>query len=79
MVYRMMQEVDAEVHVQLGRLSSSPLELVLPWLCSAFATHLTTSETLLLWDLVIGYDSLLPLAVLAAAIMTSRLVDAASD
>jgi hypothetical protein len=39
---------------------------------SAFVGHLSPSETLLLWDRIIGFDSLLPLPVLAAAVMTFR-------
>ncbi len=39
---------------------------------SAFAGYLSPCETLLLWDRVIGYDSLLPLPVLAVSVMTFR-------
>lgn len=56
----------------LGSLTASPLDMVLPWLLSAFAAHLAPSETLLLWDRIIGYDSLLPLPVLAVAVLTFR-------
>lgn len=56
----------------LGSLTSTPLDLVFPWLFSAFAAHLPPSETLLLWDRVIGFDSLLPLPVLAVAVLTFR-------
>jgi hypothetical protein len=64
--------VDLEVYHHLGSLTSTPLDLVFPWLISAFAAHLTPSETLLLWDRVIGFDSLLPLPVLAVAVLTFR-------
>jgi hypothetical protein len=39
---------------------------------SAFVGQLSPAETLLLWDRIIGFDSLLPLSVLAAAVMTFR-------
>lgn len=43
-----------------------------PRMFSAFVGYLSPSETLLLWDRVIGYDSLLPLPLLAVAVMTFR-------
>lgn len=67
-----LQEVDLEVYQHLGSLTATPLDLVFPWLFSAFAAHLAPSETLLLWDRVIGFDSLLPLPVLAVAVLTFR-------
>ena len=37
-----------------------------------FATHLEVEQVLLLWDRVIGFDSVLPLAVAAAAVVAFR-------
>ena len=34
------------------------LRLVFPWLATAFASQLDCRELLLLWDRVLGYDSL---------------------
>lgn len=67
-----LQEVDPEVFDHLSRLAASPIDLAFPWIMSAFVTHLSPCETLLLWDRIIGFDSLLPLAVLAVAVMTFR-------
>ena len=67
-----MQEVDCEVYAHMCSLTPSPLEFAFPWLWTAFASHLAPSETLLLWDRVIGFDSLLPLPVLAVAVLTFR-------
>jgi hypothetical protein len=67
-----LQDVDPEVYSHLARLGPSPLDLAFPWIMSAFVGHLSPSETLLLWDRIIGFDSLLPLPVLAAAVMTFR-------
>ena len=39
---------------------------------SAFVGYLSPGETLLLWDRVVGFDSLLPLPVLAVAVLTFR-------
>jgi hypothetical protein len=68
----LLQEVDAEVYQHLGSITASPLDMVFPWLVSAFASQLAPTETLLLWDRVIGFDSLLPLPVLAVGILTFR-------
>jgi hypothetical protein len=38
----------------------------------AFVRHLEVEQVLLLWDRVIGYDSVLPLAIAAAAIIAFR-------
>ncbi len=46
--------------------------IAMPWICSAFAGHLQIEETLLLWDRVLGLDSLLPLPLLAVAIVCFR-------
>ncbi|WIA33511.1 hypothetical protein OEZ86_006636 [Tetradesmus obliquus] len=68
----LLQDVDAEVYRHLCRLGPSALDLAFPWIMAAFVGHLSPAETLLLWDRIIGFDSLLPLPVLAAAVMTFR-------
>jgi Rab-GTPase-TBC domain len=49
-----------------------PLDVAFPWLRSAFSTYLEIPQLLLLWDRVIGYDSLDVLALLAVAILVFR-------
>lgn len=39
---------------------------------TAFAGHLAVGEVLLLWDRIIGFDSLLPLPLLAVAVIAFR-------
>jgi hypothetical protein len=39
---------------------------------SAFVTHLGAEEVLLLWDNIVKYNSVLPLAVAAAAVISFR-------
>lgn len=39
---------------------------------TAFAGHLAVGEVLLLWDRIIGFDSLLPLPLLAVAVLAFR-------
>ena len=42
------------------------------WIVHAFARHLDATQTLLLWDRIVGYDSVLPIAVAAAAVIAFR-------
>lgn len=66
------QELDPEVSEKLEEVGHSATELALPWLTAAFAGALPAQEVLLLWDRVIGCNSLLPLAAMAAAAIIFR-------
>lgn len=68
-----LQELDPEVtsHVQ-HQIGCPPAAMALPWITSGFVGYLPVQEVLLLWDRVIGLDSLLPLAVLAVAVVCFR-------
>lgn len=48
------------------------MSIALPWLVQAFAGFLSVSEVLLLWDRIVGFDSLNVLPVLASAIFAFR-------
>jgi len=52
----------------LQHLGLQPTRLAAPWLSFAFAGYLPPDQTLLLWDRIIGFDSLELLPILAAAI-----------
>lgn len=67
-----LQELDPEIVAHLHNLGLPVTAIVLPWVCSAFSGHLKTEEVLLLWDRILGLDSLLPLPLLAVAIMCFR-------
>ena len=67
-----MQEGEAEVAQHLRGLGCPPLQVALPWILTAFAGHLAPLEVLLLWDRILGFDSLLPLPLLAVAILAFR-------
>ena len=67
-----MQEGEAEVAQHLRGLGCPPLQLAVPWILTAFAGHLAVGEVLLLWDRIIGFDSLLPLPLLAVAVLAFR-------
>ncbi|EFJ43152.1 hypothetical protein VOLCADRAFT_119175, partial [Volvox carteri f. nagariensis] len=68
----LLQELDSALVNHLSRLGLLPATLVLPWITTAFAGVLPVQEVLLLWDRVIGLDSLLPLPLLAAAVLCFR-------
>ena len=45
------------------RLGLQPVRLAAPWIAFAFAGYLPPEQTLLLWDRVLGFDSLEPLVI----------------
>jgi hypothetical protein len=59
-------------HGKCDQLGIRPLELVFPWIFYAFAGHLSVGQTLLLWDRVLSYGSLMIVPVLAVAILAFR-------
>eukprot|EP00899_Mesostigma_viride_P024537 jgi/Mesvir1/5268/Mv15381-RA.1 len=63
-------EPDAFFHA--AELGAHPLQMALPWIGQAFAGYLPVEEVLLLWDRVIGFHSLTPVALLAAAVFMFR-------
>ncbi|KAL0056276.1 hypothetical protein WJX82_009498 [Trebouxia sp. C0006] len=68
----LLEEGEAEVADHLKAVGCPPLQLALPWIMTAFAGHLAVGEVLLLWDRIIGFDSLLPLPLLAVAVIAFR-------
>jgi len=49
-----------------------PLRLAFKWLVRAFSGYLSSEQVLLLWDRILGYDSVELLPILAAAIFSFR-------
>ena len=58
--------------LHLLRLQLYPARLALHWISSGFASFLPAEQTLILWDRIIGFDTLELLPVLAAAIFVYR-------
>lgn len=71
-LYLALQVLDPTVVTHLQSLLVPPASLVMPWLTSAFVGFLPVAEVLLLWDRVVGLDSLLPLPLLAVAVLCFR-------
>jgi len=53
-------------------LGISPLKIAFPWFIFAFVNVLNPDQVILLWDRIIGFDSVEILAILAAAIFVVR-------
>lgn len=68
----MLQSADPEVCFHLLQLGVPALRVAAPWMIRAFVRDLEVEQVLLLWDRVIGFDSVLPLAVAAAGVITFR-------
>ncbi|KAG6962026.1 hypothetical protein JG688_00008820 [Phytophthora aleatoria] len=56
----------------LRNIGLKPLDIAFPWIQSAFSGVLDIDQVLLLWDRVIGYDSLELVAIFAAALFHFR-------
>lgn len=68
----MLHAAEPEVCFYLLQLGVPALRLAAPWMIHAFVRHFEVEQVLLLWDRVIGYDSVLPLAIAAAAVIAFR-------
>ena len=64
----LLADLEPLVFQHLRALNLSPLSIAYPWIFSAFAGFLAIEQLLLLWDRVVGFDSLVPLVLLAVAI-----------
>lgn len=56
----------------LVTLNVHPTRVAFPWILYAFSAYLPAEQVLLVWDRIIGYDSLVFLPLLAAAIFLFR-------
>ena len=54
------------------RLELPPGSIALQWISSGFASFLPAEQCLVLWDRIIGFDSLELLPILAAAVFVYR-------
>uniref|UniRef100_A0A8D0G9R1 TBC1 domain family member 19 n=1 Tax=Sphenodon punctatus TaxID=8508 RepID=A0A8D0G9R1_SPHPU len=64
-----------QLFYHLGEIGAQPLRIAFKWMVRAFSGYLATDQLLLLWDRVLGYNSLEILAVLAAAVFAFRAVN----
>ncbi|XP_051923979.1 TBC1 domain family member 19 [Hippocampus zosterae] len=69
---RLLQTHLPQLFYHLRQIGVQPLRIAFKWLVRAFSGYLCTDQLLFLWDRILGYDSLEPVAVLAAAIFVFR-------
>eukprot|EP00741_Cyanophora_paradoxa_P009829 tig00001629_g9521.t1 len=68
----LLQEAEPGLWQHLLGVGAAPLRAAFPWLMYAFAGFLEAEQLLLLWDRCLAFDSLLPVAALAAALFAFR-------
>ncbi|XP_036900637.1 TBC1 domain family member 19 isoform X3 [Sturnira hondurensis] len=64
-----------QLFYHLREIGAQPLRISFKWMVRAFSGYLATDQLLLLWDRILGYNSLELLAVLAAAVFAFRAVN----
>ncbi|KAM6895176.1 TBC1 domain family member 19 isoform 1-T1 [Lycodopsis pacificus] len=69
---RLLQTHLPQLFYHLRQIGAQPLRIAFKWMVRAFSGYLSTDQLLLLWDRVLGYDSLEVVAVLAAAVFAFR-------
>ncbi|CAH8548729.1 unnamed protein product [Heterobilharzia americana] len=72
---RLLQVKEPEVFFHLKSFGAQPIRFVFKWLMRAFSGFLAPDQVLLLWDRILGFDSLEILPVLAVAIFSYRRVN----
>uniref|UniRef100_A0A672QCU1 Rab-GAP TBC domain-containing protein n=1 Tax=Sinocyclocheilus grahami TaxID=75366 RepID=A0A672QCU1_SINGR len=69
---RLLQTHLPQLFYHLREIGAQPLRIAFKWIVRAFSGYLSTDQLLLLWDRILGYDSLEIVAVLAAAVFVFR-------
>uniref|UniRef100_A0A3B3ZYQ5 Rab-GAP TBC domain-containing protein n=1 Tax=Periophthalmus magnuspinnatus TaxID=409849 RepID=A0A3B3ZYQ5_9GOBI len=69
---RLLQTHLPQLFYHLRQIEAQPLRIAFKWMVRAFSGYLSTDQLLLLWDRILGYDSLETVAVLAAAVFAFR-------
>ncbi|XP_071452876.1 TBC1 domain family member 19 isoform X1 [Hetaerina americana] len=69
---RLLQRHEPQLWFHFRFINIQPVQVVFKWLMRGFSGHLPPEQLLYLWDLVLAYDSLEVLPLLAAAILSFR-------
>ncbi|CAI2728595.1 unnamed protein product [Schistosoma spindalis] len=69
---RLLQNKEPEIFFHLKSFGAQPVRFIFKWLMRAFSGFLAPDQVLLLWDRILGFDSLEILSVLAVAIFSYR-------
>jgi hypothetical protein len=68
----LLQEADSQLFYHLLQMQVHPLEIAFNWIFHAFVGYLAVDQLFMLWDRIIGFNSLLVLPVFAASLFTFR-------
>ncbi|CAG04574.1 unnamed protein product, partial [Tetraodon nigroviridis] len=68
----LLQTYLPQLFYHLRQLGAQPLRIAFKWIVRAFSGYLSTDQLLILWDRILGYDSLEIVAILAAAVFAFR-------
>ena len=68
----LLQMFEPEVCYHLNQLGISPLKTAFPWIFYAFVGYLEIDQIYLIWDRILGFESLEILPIFAASIFVFR-------
>ncbi|XP_017892877.1 TBC1 domain family member 19 isoform X1 [Ceratina calcarata] len=69
---RLLQCHEPLLWIHFRNIHIQPVKVVFKWLMRGFSGHLPPEQLLYLWDLILGYDSLEIISLLAVAILSFR-------
>nr|CAD7463680.1 unnamed protein product [Timema tahoe] len=69
---RLLQRYEPELWFHFKQVNIQPVRVVFKWLMRGFSGHLPPEQLLYLWDMILAYDSLEVLPILALAILSFR-------
>lgn len=68
----LLQAYDSDLMYHMNQLGLPPLKIAFPWIFYSFVGYIEVEQVFLLWDRVIGYDSLDIIVLLAVALFVYR-------
>lgn len=69
---KLLQTHEPDLWSHFREVQIQPIRVVFKWLMRAFSGHLQPEQLLILWDLILGYDSLEILSLLSIIILSFR-------
>ncbi|KAL0276146.1 UNVERIFIED_CONTAM: hypothetical protein PYX00_003780 [Menopon gallinae] len=69
---RLLQKQEPQLWIHFKLINVQPVRIVFKWIMRAFSGHLPPEQLLYLWDLILAYDSLEIIPLLAVAIIAFR-------
>lgn len=69
---RLLEANEPLLWIHFRNININPIRVVFKWIMRAFSGHLPPDQLLLLWDAILGYDSLEILPLLALSILSFR-------